>query len=156
MGDRLFRTFRRKAVSRKDTSFGIVPIAHRPDGNLFLLVQHNAGHWSFPKGHAEPGESAQATACREFEEETGIQGYEVLDTTFVEQYQFTKAGKLLEKTVTYFPAFVQSEVVNYQQEEIKDYAWLNYEAALAKLTFVQSQQVLMQVQTYLQEIGKKV
>lgn len=136
---------------RKDTSFGVVPIARRSDGDFFLLVQHKAGHWGFPKGHAEPGESAQATACRELEEETGIQAFELLNVAFVEQYSFGKVGWLFDKTVTYFPAFVQSETVNCQPQEIKDYAWLTYDAALAKLTFAQSRQVLVQVQAYLQE-----
>lgn len=137
----------------QDLAFGIVPVSRRSDGDFFLLVQHKAGHWGFPKGHAEPGESAQDTACREFEEETGIQAYQLLDAPFVEQYRFKKAKQPIEKTVTYFPAFVRSETVNYQRKEIRDYAWLSYDAALATLTFARSQQVLMQVQAYLQQAG---
>jgi 8-oxo-dGTP pyrophosphatase MutT (NUDIX family) len=139
-----------QANFRTDESFGIVPIARRSDGHLFLLIQHKAGHWGFPKGHAEPGESAQGAACREFAEETGIQTYELLDATFVEQYNFTKAGHVFSKTVTYFPAVVHSQTVNCQAKEVRDYAWLAYDEALAKLTFTQSRQILMQVQGYLQ------
>ena len=42
---------------------------------LFLLIQHQAGHWAFPKGHANPGESPAETARREFAEETGYIGF---------------------------------------------------------------------------------
>ena len=135
--------------NRQDLSFGIVPISRRSDGDYYLLVQHRAGHWGFPKGHAEAGETPEAAACREFEEETGIYAYECLSVSFTEQYSFIKAGKPFDKTVTYFPAFVRSEAVVYQEKEIKDYAWLTYAAALEILTFAQAKQVLVQVQEYL-------
>jgi 8-oxo-dGTP pyrophosphatase MutT (NUDIX family) len=43
------------------------------DSRRFLLLR-NAKHgtWSFPKGHLEEGETAEAGARRELEEETGI------------------------------------------------------------------------------------
>jgi 8-oxo-dGTP diphosphatase len=34
---------------------------------------HGAGTWSFPGGHLEDGESAEACALRELEEETGVE-----------------------------------------------------------------------------------
>ena len=38
-----------------------------------LLLQYPQGHWSFPKGHIEEGETNHhATASRELAEETGI------------------------------------------------------------------------------------
>jgi bis(5'-nucleosidyl)-tetraphosphatase len=135
----------------KDEAFGIVPIHRQEDGDRFLLIQHWAGHWGFPKGHAEPEESAQMAAQREFEEETGIRNYSVVETAFVESYQFEREGKNFEKTVTYFPAFVQGDDVTCQQEEIQDYVWLPYDAALEKITFGQSKQLLTKVKTYLEK-----
>lgn len=44
-------------------------IAH-PGGPLF--THKDDGHWSIPKGEAEPGEDLLATAIREFEEEVGL------------------------------------------------------------------------------------
>ncbi|WP_416670873.1 bis(5'-nucleosyl)-tetraphosphatase [Egbenema bharatensis] len=137
----------------KDAAFGIVPVHRHPAGDRFLLIQHHAGHWGFPKGHADPGETAQETAQREFEEETGIQDYRLLETAFVEQYQFQQQGKTIEKTVTYFPAIVQSETVTYQEAEIQAYAWLPYDAALETITFEQSKQLLVKVADYLKRQG---
>lgn len=136
----------------KDEAFGIVPIRREADGDRFLLIQHLAGHWGFPKGHAEPGESAIVAAQREFEEETGIQEYEVLEQSFMERYSFTKNGQVVEKSVTYFPAFVQSGNVFYQEDEIRDYAWVTYDDAIQKITFDQARQILIQVGEYLQEM----
>lgn len=129
-----------------DAAFGIVPILQKEDGDRVLLIQHHAGHWSFPKGHADPGETALETACREFVEETGIQDFQVLDDrAYSEQYIFTQKGQTIAKTVTYFTAFVHSEIVECQAEEIQAYAWLTFEATLAKLTFPSAKQVLAEV-----------
>ncbi len=136
-----------------EASFGLVPIADQAGVLQFLLIQHRAGHWGFPKGHAEPGETPLQTACREFEEETGIRDYQVSDhPPLLEVYRFVKKQKNIEKTVTYFIAWVQSMQVTPQAAEIRSYLWLPYEAALAQLNFPQSQQVLRQVQQTL-ELG---
>lgn len=137
----------------KDEAFGIIPIHRHRIGDRFLLIQHQAGHWGFPKGHAEAGESPEVAACREFEEETGIRDYTLLNGSFREQYRFVDSDRTIEKTVIYFPAFVRSTMVICQDQEIRDFAWLAYEAALEKLTFAQAKQVLVQVRQYLKEEG---
>jgi 8-oxo-dGTP pyrophosphatase MutT (NUDIX family) len=135
----------------KDESFGIVPLLSQNEAHLFLLVQHQAGHWSFPKGHAEPGESPLQAACREFEEETGIIHYQLLDApSFTETYSFVKKQQPIEKTVTYFLATVPSAEVQVQESEVQAYAWLPFPEALTWITFPQSQQLLQQVEQYLQ------
>jgi 8-oxo-dGTP pyrophosphatase MutT (NUDIX family) len=139
----------------KDEAFGIVPIFIKETGESsemqFLLIRHWAGHWGFPKGHAEPGETAIATACRELEEETGIQSCKVLeDPSFVEQYSFTKDNQWVEKKVTYFLATVQSEAVTCQEKEIQAYAWADFNTALETISFDQAKRILQQVYDYLQ------
>jgi bis(5'-nucleosidyl)-tetraphosphatase len=135
----------------KDAAFGIVPILRSAAEWQFLLIQHHAGHWGFPKGHAEAGETAIETALRELWEETGVQPDGVLeDTPFVEEYCFEKNGERVEKTVTYFVGWVQSEKVECQVQEIQAYAWVNFETAMGQITFEQGQSLLQRVYTYLQ------
>ena len=52
---------------------GGIPVRHTEDG-LQVLVIHRPQYddWSFPKGKCEPGESDEACAVREVEEETGL------------------------------------------------------------------------------------
>lgn len=50
-------------------------IVFRAAGNNqyeFILIQDGYGKWTFPKGRIEPGESAEAAALAEVEEEAGI------------------------------------------------------------------------------------
>lgn len=49
-------------------------VARGRDGGIEVLVVHRPryGDWTFPKGKAEPGETDEACAVREVEEETGL------------------------------------------------------------------------------------
>ena len=52
---------------------GGVPVRETPDGREVLVIHRpQYGDWSFPKGKCEPGESDEACAVREVEEETGL------------------------------------------------------------------------------------
>ncbi|HEX7021284.1 MAG TPA: NUDIX domain-containing protein [Trueperaceae bacterium] len=42
------------------------------DQGEVLLLHHAGGHWVFPKGHIDPGETPLETALREVEEESGV------------------------------------------------------------------------------------
>lgn len=153
-----------KIKTMKDEAFGIIPVFSTESDILFLLIQHQAGHWAFPKGHADPGESALETAKRELEEETGIRDYEVLEEpSFVEHYSFVqesvpssvkhyafaKEGELIEKTVTYFVAFVNSREVVLQAEEVQNYAWSSFDEAINLITFDGNRGILREVKVYL-------
>ncbi|MEG5052548.1 MULTISPECIES: NUDIX domain-containing protein [unclassified Microcoleus] len=134
----------------KDECFGIVPIFGKEADALFLLIQHQAGHWAFPKGHANPGESPAETARREFLEETGISDFEMLDEpSFTEHYSFVKDGEPIEKTVTYFLGFVNSMEVVLQEEEVQNSAWLSFEEAVTRITFDANRLMFAEVKAYL-------
>lgn len=136
----------------KEVSFGIVPVLRQAQPYQFLLIQHHAGHWGFPKGHAEPGESAVETAQRELEEETGIRDYQLLaETSFSEHYSFTRNQRAIEKTVVYFLALVNSQTVQPQADEIRAYQWATFEQALSLISFPAGQQVLRQAQQHLSQ-----
>lgn len=110
---------------------------------LFLLIQHRGGHWAFPKGHAEPGESHLETARRELLEETGIAEVDVReDQKFVEHYDTIKRGREIDKTVTYFLGWVKRPEVRIQAEEVRDFAWLELEEASRKITYEETRRVL--------------
>ena len=47
-------------------------VVFRPGREVLLVHRPRYDDWSFPKGKLDPGESAQAAAVREVEEETGL------------------------------------------------------------------------------------
>ena len=58
---------------RTEKSCGAVVFRNKNDNIQVLLIRHlNGGHWAFPKGHVEKGETEEQTALREILEETGL------------------------------------------------------------------------------------
>lgn len=128
--------------TESDMSYGIVPLQKRDGTWKVLLVHHIAGHWSFPKGHRERGESEIETASRELEEETGLTVEKLLDLPPVEEtYIFHHAGRRIEKKVRYFVALVGGK--EYPQlDELFGCDWFAFEEAREKLTFSNTRDLL--------------
>ncbi len=133
----------------QERSFGVVPLRREGNRVLFLLIQHRAGHWAFPKGHASIGETELEAALRELREETGIQNVRLIPGLVVEEKyikpMWGQPELRAEKTVRYFVGWVDDPTVRLQIAEVQDYRWLPYHEARALLTFEQSRSVLDQV-----------
>lgn len=123
---------------------------NRQDGiPYYLLLQYRGGHWDFPKGKIDPGETKEQAALRELEEETGLQNATIMPNflgnfayTFVDYDHVTT-----HKTVFFFLAETEDTAIRLSHEH-KDHTWLPYEQALEKLTYDNAQTVLSQAHTY--------
>lgn len=135
-----------------DFSCGVIPYRVVNGAREFLLIQHRAGHWSFPKGHPEEGESPVETALRELEEETGIGRVDLDDARpFEEHYAFTRrSGKRVQKRVVYFVGEVGAgHSVRLQASEVSDYAWGDARQTHDRLSFEEGRALLGEVLSYL-------
>jgi 8-oxo-dGTP pyrophosphatase MutT (NUDIX family) len=140
---------------KKDNSFGIVPLSLHEGRWKVLLIQHHAGHWAFPKGHADRGESPKQTAARELQEETGLTILRYLSPDpMKESYIFTFQGQRISKTVEYFLALVEGEVV-IQENEIKASQWLSLLDAHSNITFKEGKLVCLQVNEFLKTLDER-
>ena len=103
-------------------------------GNLeILLIKHvNSGHWSFPKGHVEAGETEVETALREIKEETGIDV--IIDPTFRETVTYNPR-KDSQKVVVYFIAKAKNFDYVRQESEIAEIKWVDAGCADSVLTY---------------------
>jgi len=139
-------------INKKDFSVGIVPLYRDSRGVIHAcLVLHASGHWAFPKGHQNEGESEKGTALRELTEETGIKDIKLDDKTFNEYYTFEKDGVKYDKTIKYFFGFVSemsSSIPEEFKHEIADVVWLPYEKALERSTFHETQKTLRDIVSY--------
>ena len=120
------------------------------DKNEVLLIHHNAGHWDFPKGHVEEGETEMETAIREVKEETNI------DVEVNEEYRYStkyspKEGVI--KEVIYFLARNISDNKQAQLEEVSEVRWVNVDEAIDKITYDSSREILMQLKNDLEKKG---
>ncbi len=131
----------------KDSAFGVVAVKKTGNEVKFLLVKHNDGHWGFPKGHLNDGETELDCAKRELEEETGIKSFRLRpEIKFEENYTFEKDGEHYDKSVTYFLCLIDGNANPKPQEgfakEITAVALLNYEQARLTLTYDGTKQLL--------------
>ena len=135
-----------------DQSFGVVPVFREAGGLKFLLVQHHAGHWGFPKGHPEEDETPVETARRECLEETGVELSELIESpAFEEVYSFRKrSGKPVQKTVTFFVGFAASMEAVKQEEEIAALSWGDAQATMDLLSFEEGRALLAEVLDWLE------
>ena len=109
-------------------------VYRRYHGNIeILLIKHiNSGHWSFPKGHVEAGETEVETAKREIMEETGVDV--IIDPTFRETVQYFPR-KDTQKIVVYFIAKARNYDLTPQEDEISELKWVDIGHASAVLTY---------------------
>jgi ADP-ribose pyrophosphatase YjhB (NUDIX family) len=79
--------------------------------------------WSLPKGHVEPGETAEQAAIREIEEETGISG-EILASLGTIDFWFIADGQRVHKTVHHFLLRAVGGELSDDDYEVAEVAWV--------------------------------
>lgn len=95
-----------------------------------VLRRNAAGHWLFPKGHLEPGETAAEAAKREAAEETGLL-VEIIRP--VGDISFARDGK--SYTVTYFVARTLAELPTWAEHCGRDAFLVPRDEVRQRLTF---------------------
>lgn len=133
---------------RREKSCGAV-VFHTGSNVEYLLLHYAAGHWDFPKGHTEGGESEKETATRELREETGLTEVRIA-SSFREAIRYPL--RHAEKEVIFFLAESATKTVKLSREHT-GYAWLPYEAALAQLTYPTAQEVLRKAHAFMTQHG---
>jgi mutator protein MutT len=122
-------------------SSGIIIYKKENNTILYLLLRYSAGHWDFPKGKIEAGETKEEAALRELKEETNLTAQ--IDDNFEEslQYIFSYNRELTQKTVYFFTGQATSTEITLSHEHT-DFTWLPYQDALAQLTYDNAKEVL--------------
>ena len=129
----------------KEKSCGAVVYKKESDV-LFLVLQHKKGHYSFPKGHVEDGETEVETAVREIKEETNLDVEIDEDFRFISSY-YPKFNVL--KDVVFFVGEAKSFDIVVQEKEISNANWYSYEDAINLITYDRDKELLKEAYKYL-------
>src|SRR5208283_1477168 len=118
-------SFARHAGRMEEHSAGAVVFREDSSTRVYLLLEYPAGHWDFPKGNIETGESPLDTMVREVREETGLKSIRVVGGfEHVIDYYYNRGGKRVHKQVT----FLLAEATDHDESvtlsfEHRQFAW---------------------------------
>ncbi|HJM17913.1 MAG TPA: NUDIX domain-containing protein [Candidatus Thalassarchaeaceae archaeon] len=138
---------------RLETSCGFLLL----NFDSILLLQYPQGHWSFPKGHIEKGDSDHRhTALRELSEETGITHVSI-DHGWKKrtEYTFSRKGRKIPKQVFWYLAETNQLEVTLSHEHT-NFLWLELNQAEHQVTFKQEKELVISARDYLAKAGKLV
>lgn len=136
----------------KEHSAGAVLYGHFVnDETKFLLLHYASGHWDFPKGNVEAGETEVETVKREIFEETGITDIRFAKG-FVQPifYSYKRDGGLVRKNVTFYLAQTPTGSVILSNEH-QDFLWADYLSALTTLTYRSAKEILISANEFLKD-----
>lgn len=123
---------------------------------LFLLLHYRSGHWEFPKGHQEKGETDEETLRREVQEETGIKKLRIFPgfkkrVRYFYQAKGQERKKRIEKgrgikifkRVIYYLAQTDTQEVKISSfHEHVGFEWLTHKDALQRVSSENAKKVI--------------
>lgn len=115
---------------------------------LFLL--HSAGHWDFPKGNIEAGETEMQAAARELREETGISCFRFLPRfKYTITYSYRRNKIPIAKKVTYFLGTTEVTDILLSYEHV-GYCWKDLDKPFDLISYGNTKKSLESVKNFLE------
>lgn len=139
----------------KEKSCGALVYSVQADDRVYLLlIRHKqGGHWSFPKGHVESGETEMQTALREVKEETGVD-IQILDG-FREQVNYSPRPGV-SKDVVYFLGYAEDTHTVRQVEEVSELGWVELDEVRYCLTYDNDKMLLSRAVQFMQRYPERL
>ncbi len=137
-----------------ESSSGILVFREQNGIREYLFLRRKEGFLDFPKGHIEEGEDELLAAKRETFEECGLNVEPVNGFREEMHYSYSGRGYEINKTVTMFLGKSGEDAEPRISHEHVGLVWLNYEAALNKVTFRNQKDLLRNAETFIRKTGQ--
>ena len=135
----------------KEKSIGCALFRKNDSGKEFLLLHYKAGHWGFPKGHMEQGETEAQTLRREVREETALESIAIIPGfRQYTKYYFRRGQETVFKEVAFYLSESEKGEVKISHEH-QGFEWLPYETAMERLSFKNTKTVLKKAVEFFKE-----
>lgn len=122
----------------------------RVDGTIqYVLAQARKGHYGFPKGHMEPGETEKDTALREIYEEVGLRPTFIEGFREISEYRLPRTN--IQKQVVFFLGEYRNQEIIHQKTELRDAVLVSFAEAMALLQHEDNRRILKSANIFLGE-----
>jgi 8-oxo-dGTP pyrophosphatase MutT (NUDIX family) len=91
-----------------------------------VLLIHRRGKWDWPKGKLDKGETLEACAVREVEEETGLQNVKLLKPLITTYHTYHEGARFILKESYWYSMKVSGEqkLIPQAEEDIHEIKWV--------------------------------
>jgi 8-oxo-dGTP pyrophosphatase MutT (NUDIX family) len=99
-------------------------LVYNPQGAI--LFMYRRGKWDLPKGKLDEGETIEACAVREVEEETGLKNIELVQFIDITNHEYTIDNVQYQKETHWYTMRVNGEqtLVPQTEEDILELKWV--------------------------------
>ncbi|MBF0494173.1 MAG: NUDIX domain-containing protein [Candidatus Omnitrophica bacterium] len=117
-------------------SAGGVIVKNDNDSLKVLLIKDRFKHWTWPKGHIEPGETAEQAALREIAEEVGLKNTSIHAELGEQKYIFYREKGPISKTVKIFLVEARGdELLVPETQEVAAAEWFGADEAVNRIEY---------------------
>lgn len=116
-------------------------VVFNPEGDV-LILRHASGHWVFPKGHVEVGETEREAAVREVLEEAGVLAECSDDRRWYTSYVNPRGSRRL---ITWFVCESADSAVRLEERLFREGGFFPLERAAAMLSHTADRELLAAV-----------
>ncbi len=109
-----------------------------------MIATRGRTRWGLPKGAVSAGESSEAAALREVEEETGIDA-DILTPLETIEYFFRARDTLIKKKVDFYLMRYVGGELRPQLSEVDDVEWVRLDEGIERASFDSERKLLSKV-----------
>jgi 8-oxo-dGTP pyrophosphatase MutT (NUDIX family) len=131
-----------RGKTRNEHSSGGAVISSR-EGVPFvaLIATRGRTRWGLPKGAVGEGETSEAAALREVQEETGLEA-EIVKPLDTIEYFFRAGDTLIRKRVDFYLMTHKGGELKPQLSEVDDVEWVELSEAIRRASFASEKKLL--------------
>lgn len=151
------KTYKRPAineVAREATAGGVVYRITKSGSLQICLFQDVRDRWTIPKGHVEPGETAQETAIREIGEEVGLFGIMPICWLGKVNFRYRREATLVMMSMQTYLFKAGKEDTPKKEKWMHDVRWFDFDEAIEIVEYEDIGRLILLAKNRLRQRGE--
>lgn len=141
-------------VTREATAGGVVYRITKSGNLQICLFQDVRDRWTIPKGHIEPGETAQETAIREIGEEVGL--FDIIPICWLGKvnFRYRRESTLVMMNMQTYLFKVGKNDVPKKEKWMHDVRWFDFDDAIEVVEYEDIGKLILLAKNRLRQRGE--